>query len=533
MIKALMVNLLFRVIFLMNFRPIKPSHNLEKKRFIPCINSQNHSGNKCAYKVDQCLHYYLTRSICYIISLCLWISMAYANPFDLYGVGSRAAALGNTGVAGARDYTAVFYNPAALSQATHAIGIGFNYALKDLTVMLAPRPTGYDLPNLGVQSTAVPTKDRLRERQGLDELNHTFTLNFGGSTHLGTEHLSLGFLVSLPMYHNQDSYPSVFYDEKEQYFSNQLNFNLVGGRVEHFIVQLGLAYQIFPYLSLGVGASVMPDAFTENTIYMDDPSQQDKIDLNVGVQTQTRWRLQGGLLFTPNPNFSMGASYRDEQYMSIRGSNEVQVKGLQDSGQYPFIQNMNIAFNYSPRQFTWGGNWQDKQLTANLDILYVLWSDFKGHHLESVSLNDLWIPRLGIEWKFITGQHLRLGIRYEGSPVPEQTGRNNFVDNNRTVLSIGSGHEIKIFKNTLVISWHAQFHILRTRTHRKKLQTTWESCKSKTSSLCDEVPDDIMNPDTGEPWLETQGLQTGNPGFPAYTSSGWIGQFGIDILWAF
>ena len=473
----------------------------------------------------------------YLIAL---ISIAFgsmaecpANPFELYGAGARSSAMGNTGVASARDYSGVFYNPATLTLATHSIGLNLTYALKDLEVKLSPRPEGYDIPDLGAQSPAVPNEYRLQPRQGQTGLNHTFTLVAGATTDLGTEKIRLGMIASLPVYHSRDSYPSTFNDEREQYFTNAVQFSLLGGRVEHFIVQFGMAYQLFPWLSLGIGASVMPDAFTQNSIYMPDASQQDQIDLNVGLNTRTQWRLQGGLLFIPNDRFRVGASYRDEQYMSIRGRNEVQVRGLQEGENYPFIQDMNIAIDYSPRQFTWGGTWIGDRIHFTMDIVYTLWSDYKGNHFESVMFDDTWSPRLGLEFLPTSGQRYRVGVRHEPTPVPEQTGRTNFVDNDRAVLSIGSGHELTIQEKTLMISWHAQFHLLLNRAHTKAVLNPLDLCTSSSTSICDEVPDDTLNPRTRQPSVAAEGLQTGNPGFPGYASGGWIGQFGVEVSWAF
>lgn len=474
-------------------------------------------------------------SLCclFLLSLGIQPAQSLANPLDLYGSGTRASALGNTGAASSIDYHAVHYNPATLLRGGSSLGGGVSYALKNLDVQLTPRPSGYDIPNLGSNSPAVPTSFELRERQGESGAVHSFNIFTGSSTDLGTEDLRVGFLLSLPVYHSIDSYASTFSDERERLFSHQVGFSLLGGRVEHFVAQVAAAYQFFDWLAIGIGASVMPDAYTKNYVYMNDAARQDDVDLNVGLQTSTQWRLNGGLLVTPNDRFRLGVSYRDEQYMLVRGVNEVQVRGLQGGESYPFEQSLYIVSDYSPRQFSYAGVWSSGGQLFTSDIVYTLWSDYLDSHGQAVDFKDTWSLRVGFEQPFIEGQTLRVGARWEPSPIPEQSGRSNFVDNDRYVLSVGSGHDIEIQGKRLTLSWHAQFHGLLGRRHQKNTAERYELCEIDTRSICDEVSDQLIDPTTRQPYEEAQGLQTGNPGFPGYSSGGYILQFGVEISWSF
>ena len=462
-----------------------------------------------------------------------WSYQVAANPFELYGVGSRASALGNIGASSADDYTAVHYNPAALVSGKSSLGGGFSYAAKQLEVNLSPRPSGYDIPDLGAASPTVPPQYRLNPREGQEGVDHTWTMYTGLSTNLGTDDLRFGLLLSLPVYHSTDSYPSTFPDEREQHFTNQVSFSLLGGRVEHFVAEFGVAYQVLDWLAVGVGASVMPDAFTRNFVYMQDAARQDEVNLNVDLKTSTQWRLNGGVLVKPNEQFRVGVSYRDEQYMSIRGVNEVQVRGLQGGESYPFEQDLYIITDYSPRQFTYSGTWIGESSMMTADLVYTVWSSYLDSHGEMADFKDTWSPRIGFEYDLGLEQKIRLGARWEPSPVPEQTGRSNFVDNDRYIISIGGGHPIEIAKKRLTISWHVQFHGLKGRTHTKAVPASLKVCEQDTQSLCDEVPDTTINSRTGQPYDEAQGLQTGNPGFPGYASGGLILQTGVELLWSF
>ena len=163
--------------------------------------------------LNKCKPLLLTISILMLLTI-LGTRVASASPFELYGMGSRAAALGNVGSASAKDYSAVHYNPGALLSGRSSLGGGLSYAFKDLDVRLSPRPKGYDIPNLGAASPAVPSEFELRNRQGEQDRFHSFTLFTGLSSDLGTENLRVGFLLSLPVYHSVKSYPSTFSDER-------------------------------------------------------------------------------------------------------------------------------------------------------------------------------------------------------------------------------------------------------------------------------------------------------------------------------
>ena len=60
---------------------------------------------------------------------------AGANIFDIYGFNPRGISLGSAMVSEVDDYTATFYNPAALTRHKHiTLGGGFTFSIPRLTV---------------------------------------------------------------------------------------------------------------------------------------------------------------------------------------------------------------------------------------------------------------------------------------------------------------------------------------------------------------------------------------------------------------
>ena len=471
------------------------------------------------------------RTRCARLSLTLLLILggtreSVSSPFDLYGAGSRGSAMGNVGAASSVDCAAAHYNPAALVAGAPQLVVGLHSAIKRLSIKLSERPSGYDIPDLGFDSPAVPTRYRLRQREG-SEVDHLGLNLYGGaSTDLGTDQLRLGLLFSLPVYRSEESQGSFFNDEREQFFSNRLHFDLLGRRVEHFVVQLAGAWQVTEWLALGLGAHLSAQVTSNNEIYMDDPTRQDQIDLNVGLATQTQWIPSAGILLTPSEAFSLGFSFRDAQSLEIEGVNTVQVRGLQESDRYPFEQRMQLSLEYQPRRFLSGLSWRSGAHLLSTDLAYLQWSAYPTHHREEANFQDTLSVRFGAEHQLHDKVTLRWGAGYEPTPVGPQTGRSNFVDNDRIVGSLGTGHRFRFAEKTLQLSWHLQLHWLSARQEEKALRGSYPTCDGGGDALCDEVPD---NPDQPE----TLGLQTGNPGFPGFSSGGVLAHMGVEVIWSF
>jgi hypothetical protein len=139
--------------------------------------------------------------------------------------------------------------------------------------------------------------------------------------------------------------------------------------------------------------------------------------------------------------------------------------------------------------------------------------------------------RAGAEIDAAKDRRLRAGLQWEPTPVPDQTGRSSYVDNDRIVASVGGGHDFGLFKRPVTLNWVAALHHLLPRATDKAPQARYRPCDQPGAALCDEVPDDTKNPATGQAYPAAQGLQTGNPGFPGFASSGSVLVVGAELLW--
>ncbi|MCA9564421.1 MAG: outer membrane protein transport protein, partial [Myxococcales bacterium] len=430
------------------------------------------------------------------------------------------------------DYASIYYNPAAMVRSASSVGGGISLTFDGLRLLLADRPEGYDIPDLGVASPAIASDLRLRDREDVEGTGTTVNVMIGATTSLGVERLRLGFAAMLPVAGTR-SQQSVFPDEREQFYSNSLNFDLLGGRVDHSVVLVAAAYELTDWFALGIGLSFMPAATTDNAVYTDSPVDLSDVDINVDLGIEGRFRPNAGMLFSPTENLRVGLAFRDEQYLRVSGTTEVQVRGLQDQEDYPFYQPLDLTIQYSPRQFALGLSWEDDSFVVGTDFTFYQWSRYPDHHGERAGFDDTYSIRVGGEYEFAEGHILRAGIGWEPTPVPHQSGRTNYVDNSRVLASLGSGHEIPFGDSALKISWHIQLHFLLENTELKAFSDNPPECEEGVTVVCDEVPDDTIDRSTGQPYPEAAGLQTGNPGFPGWTSGGWMASSGVEVSWEF
>ncbi len=458
-------------------------------------------------------------------------SSGLANGFDLFGMGSRATAMGGAAVASASDYSAVYYNPAAMVLGPSTAGAGIFATANNVGINLSERPDGYGIPDLGTAGPAIGDEHLLNGR-GAEDLGNSFFGFVGATSNLSIERLRLGFVALVP-FAGSTTQLSVFNDERERLFTNELHWDLMGGRVEHAVVDFAAAYQVLDWLALGLGASFMPQARTRNYVYADNPAELDVIDLNVELSLGSRFRPMAGVLFTPGEELRFGVAFRDEQFLALTGSTKVEVRGFEGTEDFPFLQPLDLTIQYSPRQFVFGGALHRGPVVASFDMTYSVWSNYENHHGELAGFKDVFVPHLGVEYRPFEQHHFRAGFIYQPTPVGPQTGRTNYVDNDRIVASLGTGHHWPVGESIFRVSWHAQWHFLVPREETKDALDVPPGCTEGVTDICDEIEDDAINPATGLAWEGADGLQTGNPGFPGWSSGGWLANVGVEGTWEF
>lgn len=449
--------------------------------------------------------------------LCLMASPAAANIFDVFGAGARSQSM--VGAVGAltNDFMAAFHNPAGLGEAPASVGMSIFGSFNRSAIKLTPRPAGYDPPNYAL---------RLNPRRDTENPAGAAGLAFGGSVRLGD--LSLGGVIFAP-FDGFGTATSHFADEREQYFSNQLRYELMGDRLSSEIMAISMAYRLKPWLSMGIGMLILPGARTTAPVYVRNAADLSQVDINVNVAQDARRAITAGMLVRPMDRLRVGIVFQDEIWFAVGGEALVQLRGEEAQG--PVTQPINLVTGYSPVRVSGSVAWVGEGITASVEGTWRAWSRYLDNHGDQPGFDDTLDVKLGVEWPVGRDIFARAGVGYAPSPVPAQTGRTNYVDNDRIGFGFGAGRAVEVWGQDLTIDAGFQVQALITQRVRKA-QGSHPDCADGVKRLCDEIPD--LSADTPlTRAVDTIGLQTGNPGFPGYTHGGYVVAASLDIKWRF
>jgi hypothetical protein len=197
--------------------------------------------------------------------------------------------------------------------------------------------------------------------------------------------------------------------------------------------------------------------------------------------------------------------------------------GVEQSAGVPFV------LNYTPWQVAAGAAFdlvreEEQTLAVSGTLLFAAWETYIDRHGDEPSPAYRWgntfSPTLGARYRVGSISALA-DVTYSPTPVPEQTGRTNYVDNDRVAGALGGELGFGLFGSEAQVGLQLQAHHLLQR-HQTKLPTlTSPTGENLAPELVrDEVPDDAL---VGNDALAgAQGLQTNNPGWPGFGSQGWI-----------
>ena len=405
--------------------------------------------------------------------LFLWVhaDVAWGHPFELSGFSSRAQSMGNPMSAIANDYTAVYYNPAALIEAEgFQVGFEYFYLFSDFEV----NGEAFEIDDSDVSGFFLGTSicGRIKGRR-----------------------IAAGAAAAIP---DQATIRVRILP------ATQPRFVLVNNQTQRAELIVALAAELYRGLSVD-------DGFAAGAILQGEGINiQGNIlgrlaTSSAGVDIQAKITPMAGLYYGGLKRLKIGLCYRGPLYIGVQSTATANLSltegfPILDLIDTDLVLQVTQKTFYSPQQVVLGAAWKRKgRLTIAADLTWTDWSRYPvaspSLFLEAVGVlsvilddippfdvslvemafEDTFDPRIGIEYLLRPGgSHeiaLRAGYMYKRSPVPEQSGVTNYLDNDQHVFCVGLGLSGKdrwgILPKPVRIDLHFQYFHLHDRDHRK------------------------------------------------------------------
>ncbi len=478
---------------------------------------------------------------------------ASASPLmDLAGsVGDNGGAQGVISGPGAAS---TYFNPALLNDADDGILFAYELISEQVGVTLFGR-TGGDVPvsvgqrtitspsGVPIPNDVVPTQwlqhgcpagtgagqcpapgfaPRPRQSEGTSGVNRSYGA-FGLVKHLVPDRFTLGFYAMVPI-SNLTTAESFYPDQREALFSDSLHPELYGDRLTSLSFVLGAAFKLVPQISIGASLSLgLANMATSNT-YVRDPTNYSTLLLDDSITTQVDLSPVVGITYAPVGWLRFGATLHSPEKFSVDTTIDATLPSGTTSG-----GTVDNVFDWMPWSTSFGVEAdviQRGKYTMSLtgSLKYAFWSDYLDRVGQSPSVygpqfawSDTLSGTVGVRHRY---GHARgfIDFGYVPSPVPEQTGNSNYVDNSRVTLSAGGDIALQI--GPARIRPGAQFFVNRL-IYRDNVKDN--------ALITDELPDGSVFSTTGKPVPGAVGLQTNNPGWPGFSSEGWVWGGGITV----
>lgn len=456
---------------------------------------------------------------------------------------------GEQGVISGPGAASTYFNPALLTDADDGVLLGFSLVSEQMGItldgrnggdvplavggrnILVPSGTGLQpLPNdvvptqwlqqgcsPGTQQNQCPAPGfaaRPRQSQGTSGVTRSY-LVFGFVKNLIRERFTFGIYGMLPV--SSFNQAQAFYpDEREALFSNSLHPELYGDRLTAVSIVFGGAFQLLPELSVGAGVSLALSSAATSQDYIQDATNYSTLLTNNKVSTTIDVAPVVGVRWRTTSWLRIGGTVHAPEQFTV----DTTIDSTLPTGTESGATQTNV-FDWMPWQVALGAEADVVRrgrhtLSVVGSIDYGFWSAYLDRHGDSPSMygadlawHDTLSGAVGLREKYRSARGF-FDLRYIPSPVPEQVGRSNYVDNDRFGFALGGDVGLHLPAN-IRPGFQVFADRLIPRTNTKD-----------DSQIVDELPDGAVYGGTHDPVPGAKGLQTNNPGWPGFSSGGWI-----------
>jgi long-chain fatty acid transport protein len=361
--------------------------------------------------------------------------------FDNPDQNARATGQGEAFVAQADDASAIFYNPAGLTQ----------FKGTEITSGLQA-----DFPDSRLKGGGPGT-----EMETMSTVPHLYASSDFGLTN-SPWRFGLGFTVP---FGNAANYPRV----------GPFRYLITSASLAVYDIQPTVAFRVNDHLSLGAGVNVYLGDTILNRNVSFSPFPDGRIHFGgkgeaVGATAGLMWKI--------TPQHTIGLLYRSPFNIDFTGTGKLftpigdQVKPANATIEFPQFVKGGYAFRPIPQlkleaDVEWI-NWD----TLNTVTLHAPGSSFDGTAIP-FNWKDSWYYEFGTEYQIDEHWVVRGGYIFSVNTVPTSTFGPSVPDSNRHVFSIGGGYSTKRLSVDLVYQY--SLSVDRTVNNGSAADGTWQS----------------------------------------------------------
>ena len=393
-----------------------------------------------------------------LLVLLLTASTSFAAGFRLPEAGAKAMGMGFAFTAQADDPSAIYFNPAGLTQLKgQNVMVGVTYVRENGGTFTGTTPL-----TLNVATSTFDSKSETQKSLDffIPNMYYTKTTSDGS--------VAYGVGVFAPFGLGQE-----YNDKNTSIFRDQVT------KVDilTIVVNPTIAFKINEYLSVGAGIDFMYGKAKLNqtgVVRIGAPPLDQLNIFNLELDGDgTAWGYNFGLLLKPTENFRIGANFRSQFKLEIKDA-DVNLSNINST--IPFVPNpvpppaaftaaqvfggTSFATQASatlnlPATFALGASYTMGKLTVNADADWTFWDSFQTLDIDMKNnnpllpdvsrpqkWNDVVAIRVGGEYRVTDPLALRLGFAYDPTPVPAETLGPLLPDADRLTYHAGAGYKV-------------------------------------------------------------------------------------------
>lgn len=393
---------------------------------------------------------------------------------------------------------------------------------------LVPLPTKW--LNEGIHEESISRSPRPRQGEYSDNNTSTYSV-IGLVSRVYSDRVAMGLYAAIPLGGFTEA-SSFYNDEREQFFSNSLYPELYAGRLDEAELAFGLGGRVLERLSLGVSFTLSLKNNAVTPVYVSDAARLGNVLIDADIKVNTAVSPHFGVVFDASRRLRLTATLHTVQSMEVKTDFSYTLNSGTEQG-----SNLVFTYGYYPWSVALGasfilieppeGSPQSHKLSLVGTALLSYWNEYRDRHNERAVQDYAWsnvvTPSLGVRYSYASWNSF-FDLTYAPSPAPKQTGRTNYVDNDRMGMNGGLEYAFALIGAPLRAGAQVQLHRLLPR-HQNKLNplSRENQGKNPNSLVIDEVPDNAIDIGAdGAPAKGSAGLQTNNPGWPGFGSEGWL-----------